>query len=201
MTAPEPRYLPEQGQTALARVGRSDSLRWKHRPAGGSREHQEKGRNGTSGSRGFPEVEERCEAFMQDQNSSHLLNTLSQATSLSGTSQIHFSLNNWISGYRSTAPPSGHTKFPGPFLPELDALPDRSMLLHLCLPMQRNGRIYCETRCRHGLTTAKQMADGTAGATTANNSCRGADGAWEMLKRKTSSRRWEKTSKPTWKAG
>nr|XP_041572702.1 uncharacterized protein LOC121470108 isoform X2 [Taeniopygia guttata] len=177
MTAPEPRYLPEQGQTALARVGRSDSLRWKHRPAGGSREHQEKGRNGTSGSRGFPEVEERCEAFMQDQNSSHLLNTLSQATSLC------------------------HTKFPGPFLPELDALPDRSMLLHLCLPMQRNGRIYCETRCRHGLTTAKQMADGTAGATTANNSCRGADGAWEMLKRKTSSRRWEKTSKPTWKAG
>ncbi|XP_054131349.1 uncharacterized protein LOC128936439 [Melozone crissalis] len=62
---------PRQGRTHC----------WKRRPAGGRREHQEKGRNSASGSTGFPEVEERCEAFMQDQNSSHC-SKLSQTTSL-----------------------------------------------------------------------------------------------------------------------
>lgn len=54
---------------------------------------------------------------------------------------------------------SGHTKFPKfqvLFLPELEALPDRSMVLHLCLPMQRNGRICCGIRGKYGLATAKQ---------------------------------------------
>ncbi|XP_063015556.1 uncharacterized protein LOC134419885 [Melospiza melodia melodia] len=62
---------PHQGRTRC----------WKHRPAGGRREHQEKGRNSPSGSTGFPDVEERCEAFMQNQNSSHC-SKISQTTSL-----------------------------------------------------------------------------------------------------------------------
>lgn len=76
MTALKARSIPAQGQTALATVGRSDSPCWNHRLAGGSREHHERGRNSTSGSRSFPEVEESYEALMQDQNSPHLLKTL-----------------------------------------------------------------------------------------------------------------------------